>query len=175
MKILVICILALVGVCHAEDAALLTISKLLNPGQIIRIDCYMGDRLTEEKDISKIGKYLIEESKFRSIDDNSLLIEVSNIFNRRAFAKKRLLISPKLRIYNMFVFVFADKSELALINSSGFGVDQFVVGEILGKPRAREIREIEISIRGDKGQETVSLSLPGFQDSAFLRQVVTAK
>lgn len=175
MKALLIYVLVLVGFCHAENASFAHLSKLLNPGQIIRIDCYIGAQLTDIKDPSRLGKYLTEESKFFSVEDENLLREVSSIFNQRSFVKKRILISPKLRTYNMFVFVFSNQSELVLINSSGFGLDQFVVGEISGEPHDREVREIQIYVRGDRKEEMISLSLPGFQESAFLSQAVRTK
>lgn len=158
----------------AEATSLLHLSKLLNPGQIVRVDCYIGTRLTDVKDLSRIGKYLVDESKYSSIDGKILLSEINLIFERRSFVKKRVLVSPKLRIYSMFVLVFADKSELALINSSGFGVDQFVVVDLSRKPHALEVREVEIFFREDGREDVASLSLPGFQESGFLRRAVKA-
>jgi hypothetical protein len=167
--------LLMIGFCNAANTSVVSLSNLLNPGKIVKIDCYVGRGLTDVTEIGKLGKYLFEESDYFAVNTEDLLREFSLIFNRRAFVEARILVLPKLRTYNAFVISFSDKSQLTLIHSSGFGEDQFVVGEISRGLNQIEVKEIKIAIQVDGNEETVAVGLQGFQKSDFLRQVVKAR
>lgn len=171
---LLIYLLVFAGFCNAADTSFIRLNNLINSEKIVKIDCYIGWQSTDVREIGDLGGYLTEGSEFFSIDNEDLLNEFNLIFNRRSFVKKRILVFPKSRLYHVFVIVFSDRSQLTLINSSGFGEDQFVIGEIFDKENKPKVREIEIFMRFDNDEKMVSLSLQGFQKSDFFRRLVEA-